>query len=327
MQKWILYALIALNASNSAAEGRLAGENLYNLNASDSDTSTDSDISGPDESADFVPSAEEDEMRVNGVDPEEPRLIRINNSRLFVYVNKTTQRIEVYVDGRPMALPYDKVSTGGTLKIPNNADQGKAPYCGSTPDFHDLYIPAIAFPGGGDKYKATVFEKYFSSTFLDDKDRPIAMPHAIRIRGGIFFHAAAPAKIPNLGTNVSGDCVRLHPATAKILHDLVLQYGGLTTTIEGADPKAKGLTCTYMNGRAVEVNSKTGKITKDPLGNGQLVGSYHPEFANREKLRKNKKASSAKTAEETQTIRPSTDPAPAPRTRNCGPGPLSGFCL
>lgn len=278
MKKWILMATLVTSTIAGAAQRQPDAENLdMNMGVSYGNDPQD-------EYSDFVPSAIEDEMRAQGIDPDEPQLIRIGGKpSLYVYVSKSDQTIKIYELGKEVYLnpakKLNRVSTGGTLKIPNNADQKKEPYCGATPDFIERYIPFKPFENGRDKFDATTFEEYFSSTFLDDKEQPVAMPHAIRIKGGIFFHAAAAAKVPNLGQNVSGDCVRLHPQTAELLYNLIKKHGGLTATIEGEDPTPLGRTCDYMDGRAVEVNTKTGKITKDPGGDGSLVGKSHPAYS------------------------------------------------
>jgi len=55
------------------------------------------------------------------------------------------------------------------------------------------------------------------------------MPYSVFFHGGYAIHGTT--EIRRLGKPVSHGCVRLHPANARILFDLVRQYGWSDTTI------------------------------------------------------------------------------------------------
>ena len=79
--------------------------------------------------------------------------------------------------------------------------------------------------------KSTVFPMYHTRTFTDAKGKPVPMPNATRIAGGIFFHEVPPSYARMLGHNVSGECVRLKPSVAKFLREQTEKYGAIEVTI------------------------------------------------------------------------------------------------
>jgi len=162
------------------------------------------------------------------------------NTPVKVYVDQQTQRIEIQSPDLPKPREA-AVSTGGGLKIPNGEIK-KPPYCARTPRKDRLIISAVReemFKGTGCtpdeiRAKSTVFPMYHTRTFTDKDGKPIPMPRAIRITGGIFFHEVPPSYKEMLGHNVSGECVRLPANTAAFLQKQIEKYGAIEVTM--SDP-------------------------------------------------------------------------------------------
>lgn len=184
--------------------------------------------------------------------------------KVFVVIDKSITNVKPYQNiqiqvldqtGRqiPIGNYVDKVSTGGGFKNPTGI-ANKAPYCASTPvvpksnivdkanqvyltadhpEFKFQFIPALL------KGPRITMEKiHYSRTFEDDNGDQIPMPYAIHVTGGIYLHEVPPSYKDLLGYAVSGGCVRLHPQTARLLWDLMLQYGGIHLAISGQNPPA-----------------------------------------------------------------------------------------
>lgn len=179
--------------------------------------------------------------------------------------DKTSSPVKVFVDQQNQTIsistpdleePWEsKVSTGGGLKIPNGKN-AKGPYCARTPAIKKLIraVPEADFEGSGctaDQIhdNATVFRMYHTNTFSDENKRPIPMPNAIRINQGIFFHEVPPSYAKLLGKNVSGECVRLTPKTAKFLREQIEKYGAIEVTI--SEPPDEDHTAQYCDERMV----------------------------------------------------------------------------
>ncbi len=159
------------------------------------------------------------------------------NTPVKVYVNQQTQKIEIVSPDLPQVVP-SRISTGGGLKIPNG-ELKKAPYCARTPRKERLIVSAVTpemFKGSGCtedevRAKSTVFPMYHTRTFTDKNGKPVPMPNAVRITGGIFFHEVPPSYREMLGHNVSGECVRLAPGVARFLQSQIKKYGAIEVNI------------------------------------------------------------------------------------------------
>lgn len=155
------------------------------------------------------------------------------HAMMLIEVDRSTQTITVKT---PQGDWTDKVSTGGGLKFPNGVEaQGRSPYCANnvTPSFDQVYFPAIT-SGPGTNMKPV----HYSNTFSDQKGNKIAMPWAINLGAGIYFHEAPPSYVGLLGQNVSGGCIRLSPARAKQLYAQMIENGGATVSIFGENPES-----------------------------------------------------------------------------------------
>ena len=181
-------------------------------------------------------SDEEETVKTQGCNPPNSNSDK-TSSPVKVYVDQQKQTIKI--DSPDREVPWEsKVSTGGGLKIPNGRIK-KAPYCARTPSINNRLIRAVReedFRGSGCsseqiRAQATVFKMYHTATFTDKSGRPVPMPHAIRIGGGIFFHEVPPSYSKLLGQNVSGECVRLSPNTARFLREQIEKYGAIEVTI------------------------------------------------------------------------------------------------
>lgn len=153
---------------------------------------------------------------------------------IIVEVDRATQTIKVKT---PTSEWEDRVSTGGGLKIPNGVERSnKTPYCANdeTPTLNQKSIKAIESGKG-----VTMKRVHYSNTFSDAKGNKIAMPWAINLGGGIYFHEAPPAYVGLLGKNVSGGCIRLSGASAQRLYAEMLEFGGMTVSIYGDSPTSK----------------------------------------------------------------------------------------
>lgn len=166
---------------------------------------------------------------------------------IIVEVDRSTQTIRVKT---PRGDWEDKVSTGGGLKLPNGVERAdKTPYCGNdeTPDLNQKSIKAIESGAG-----RTMEPVHYSNTFSDAQGKKIAMPWAIKLGGGIYFHESPPSYVGLLGQNVSGGCIRLSPARAKQLYAEMLEYGGMTVSIYGDNPISKPGERGYCTAEMVE---------------------------------------------------------------------------
>lgn len=155
-----------------------------------------------------------------------------SQAMMLIEVDRSTQTITVKT---PQGDWTDKVSTGGGLKFPNGVEaQGRSPYCANnvTPSLDQVYFPAIT-DGPGTNMKPV----HYSNTFSDQQGNKIAMPWAINLGAGIYFHEAPPSYVGLLGKNVSGGCIRLSPARAKQLYSQMIENGGATVSIFGENPE------------------------------------------------------------------------------------------
>jgi lipoprotein-anchoring transpeptidase ErfK/SrfK len=109
-------------------------------------------------------------------------------------INLSSQRMHVYVDGKP-AYTW-KVSTAR---------------------------PGYRTPTG--TYKPTALSRYHRSSIYDGSP----MPYSIFFYKGYAIHGSYETKY--LGRPASHGCVRLHPSNAARLYSLVQRYGTGNTTI------------------------------------------------------------------------------------------------
>lgn len=194
------------------------------------------------------------------------------NTPVKVYVDQQSQKVVIQT---PEQVYHSKVSTGGGLKIPNG-ELKKGPYCARTPKKEKLIVSAVTedmFAGTGCtpdeiRSKSTVFSTYFTRTFTDSEGKPLPMPHAVRISGGIFFHEVPGAYANLLGYNVSGECVRLPPQMAKTLEGLIKKYGAIEVNITDppeVNPRAPNYCDDRMVARATE-DQKYGSVSGPGVG-------------------------------------------------------------
>lgn len=133
--------------------------------------------------------------------------------RVWADIDKTTQTMHLYVDGRHMASW--PVSTGkrGRTETPNmDTHPNGRIYVAYTSKEH---------PGGGDYYGLG------------------NMPFSVFVRGGIAIHGTPKGSWRNLGRPASHGCVRLHPENAYYFMNLVKKVGIRQTwiTIRGETPR------------------------------------------------------------------------------------------
>jgi len=76
----------------------------------------------------------------------------------------------------------------------------------------------------GDYRPGRMYREYYSRKY-----NMSPMPHSIFFRGGYAIHGTGYIK--NLGRTASHGCVRLHPANARKLYNLVRKYGRGNTRI------------------------------------------------------------------------------------------------
>jgi hypothetical protein len=179
------------------------------------------DIGNNEDPAEFA-----EDLRAMGIDDQASGFAPgESSSRLSVLIDKPTQTITVFLDDR--VVLHDKVSTGGTLKSPNNPRNPKSPRCANTPEYK-MYIPAN---------NQTMFPVWKSNTYVSSKTlEPVPMPYAIHIQGGFFLHEVPPSAVGYLGYAVSGGCIRLPSKTARTLYAMMKQYGGIKLEIRGPNP-------------------------------------------------------------------------------------------
>ena len=119
---------------------------------------------------------------------------------IVAQIDNATQRMSVYVDG---ALKYSwPVSTA------------RAGY--QTPPGH---------------YRVRRMERMWYSRKYDWSP----MPHALFFNGGYAIHGTY--SIRQLGRPASHGCVRLHPANARTLYELVRSRGGASVVVTGGAPR------------------------------------------------------------------------------------------
>jgi hypothetical protein len=223
-----------------------------------------------------------------------------------VYVDQQTQTIRIETPDRPQPV-QSRVSTGGGLKIPNG-ELKKAPYCAQTPQFpsvpaaragqparpsQPLIISAVTpemFNGTGCtsdeiRAKSTVFPMYHTRTFTDKHGKPVPMPNAVRISGGIFFHEVPSSYREMLGHNVSGDCIRLAPSVAKFLRTQIAKYGAIQVEVS-APPTVDPRMPQYCDARMVadasrrlQPNSQNIASRPQPTGTEDVVGGQESFFS------------------------------------------------
>jgi lipoprotein-anchoring transpeptidase ErfK/SrfK len=116
------------------------------------------------------------------------------NAAMVVKINRSTQTMEVIVDGVPR---YDWAISTGRRSLP-------------TP--------------GGVYHPQRLAARWYSRKYDNSP-----MPHSIFFRGGIAIHGTYETAY--LGRPVSHGCVRLQPANASVLYGLVQQEGMGATTI------------------------------------------------------------------------------------------------
>jgi lipoprotein-anchoring transpeptidase ErfK/SrfK len=116
-------------------------------------------------------------------------------SGVVAHVSISSQRMDVYVDGRPRYTWL--VSTAR---------------------------PGYRTPTG--TFRPTAVVRYHASTIYSGSP----MPYSIFFMRGYAIHGSYETRY--LGRPASHGCVRLHPANAAVLYSLVKQYGAGNTLIE-----------------------------------------------------------------------------------------------
>lgn len=171
--------------------------------------------------------AQPEETQAQATPPPAPKF----EPKVFVTVDKFAQSITIVGPG--LDQPWvDAVSTGGGFKNPTGRERPDAqPYCATTTAVTNFWIPARE--GGRNP---TMKRVHYSKLFEDDNGNQVAMPNAIYIQNGEFFHTAPKNYIKYLGQNVSGGCIRLHPKTSKLLYSMMKENGGILVNIINDDP-------------------------------------------------------------------------------------------
>lgn len=129
--------------------------------------------------------------------------IEILDPIVVAHINKSAQRMQVTIDGKPVYTW--KISTGA---------RGYSTPVGE-------YVP----------YR---MHKMWRSRQYDNAP----MPHSVFFHKGYAVHGTT--SISRLGRRASHGCVRLHPANAKTFFDLILKHGRARTqiTVSGDWPEA-----------------------------------------------------------------------------------------
>lgn len=110
-------------------------------------------------------------------------------------INLSTQRMQVYVDGKPRySWPVSTARRG--YRTPTGT------------------------------FKPQAMKVWHRSTIYDGSP----MPHSIFFKGGYAIHGSYETK--QLGRPVSHGCIRLHPNAAAQLYSLVRQHGAGNTVIK-----------------------------------------------------------------------------------------------
>lgn len=216
------------------------------------------DISNEEDPSEFA-----EDLRTMGIDDQRSGYAPgEQTSRLSVLIDKQTQTITILLDGR--SVLQDRVSTGGTMKSPNNPRNPKPPRCANTPEYK-MYIPAN---------NQTMFPVWKSNTYVNSETlEPIPMPFAIHIEGGFFLHEVPPSAVGYLGYAVSGGCIRLPSKTARALYAMMKEYGGINLEIRGPNPSPLNNPPPYNHICQKDANGRAYKI---PVRGGQPVqqGSF-----------------------------------------------------
>ena len=110
-------------------------------------------------------------------------------------INLSSQRMDVFVDGRPRySWPVSTARRG--YRTPTGT------------------------------FRPQAMKTWHRSTIYDGSP----MPHSIFFKGGYAIHGSYETK--HLGRPASHGCVRLHPSNAAALYSLVRRYGSGNTTIK-----------------------------------------------------------------------------------------------
>lgn len=122
---------------------------------------------------------------------------RQDQCRVWARVNKTRQRLLLYVDGQ--LVDSFKVSTGDAKhETPNMSVRAAGP----------------------------IFKKYTSKKFPGGDYMGLGnMPYAVFFKGGFAIHGTTPGNFVKLGKPASHGCIRLHPDDAVIFNELVRTVG------------------------------------------------------------------------------------------------------
>ena len=127
-----------------------------------------------------------------------------NTCKVWLDVNKSTQRARILVDG---VVKYsDLLISSGAPAHP-------------TPNFE-------THPNG------RVYDQYSSSKFPGGDYNGLGnMPYAVFIRGGFAVHGTPRGNWARLGSRASHGCIRIHPDNARIFNRLVRSVGVAQTWI------------------------------------------------------------------------------------------------
>lgn len=115
------------------------------------------------------------------------------NAEVIIAINKSTQRLSVFVDGGVRYVWKTSTGTGGGPK-------------------NGTYRP--------ERMERTWFSRKYGMS---------PMPHSIFFHGGYAIHGTI--YVSRLGNRASHGCVRLHPDNAAILFELVRSQGMSNTRI------------------------------------------------------------------------------------------------
>jgi lipoprotein-anchoring transpeptidase ErfK/SrfK len=116
---------------------------------------------------------------------------------IFVDVDKASQTLRLYLDGRP--TDQWPVSTGR---------------------------PGFATPDFNKRFDGRIYQRYDSTTYPGGDYMGLGnMPYAMFISGGVAIHGTPETNWRFLGRPASHGCIRLHPEHAKYLNGLLRQIG------------------------------------------------------------------------------------------------------
>jgi lipoprotein-anchoring transpeptidase ErfK/SrfK len=123
--------------------------------------------------------------------------------KLWLRASKKDQRLYVYIDGEAV----------DTFKISSGSKGHDTPQFETRPD-------------------GRMFKKYTSKKYPGGNYQGLGnMPYVVFIRGGYALHGTTTGNIKKLGTRASHGCIRLHPNNAKIVFELVNNFGAENTWI------------------------------------------------------------------------------------------------